>query len=130
MIEGRVRRTSLLSQLLLLLMGILLLYLVVDFGRQVIASYQRQEELQQVERDIAAAQEETQRLEARLNYARSAQAAEAWAREQGWARQGEVPVVIIAPPASLVPEAAQEGQENPASLSPREAWWELFFGER
>jgi hypothetical protein len=130
MIDGRIRRALPISQLLLLLMGILIAYLVADFGRQVIVSYQRQEELRRIESDIEAARQETQWLRDRLNYAQSPKAAEAWARTQGWAKQDEVPVVVIAPPAAVSPGADEGAQQNLEPLSHRDAWWSLFFGER
>jgi cell division protein FtsB len=130
MMERKIRRILPINQFLLLLMGLLILYLVADFGRQVVVSYQRQEDLRQIERKIESAQEETRQLEAWLAYVRSPQAAEAWAREQGWARPDEVPVVVIAPPVASSPGTDQDAQENLGSLSHRDAWWALFFGER
>jgi cell division protein FtsB len=129
MTGDRVRRALPINQLLLLLMGSLILYLVVDFGRQVVSSYQRREELQQIEQQVQGAQQETEQLNARLTYAQSPQAAEEWAREQGWAKEDEVPVVIIAPSA---PDSSGGGSRSPvaaAAPSQREAWWDLFFAE-
>jgi hypothetical protein len=130
MIEGRSHRALAINQVLLLLIVLLLVYLVVDFGRQVVSSYQRQEELRGIERAIESAQNDTRLLEARLNYAESAQAADAWAREQGWAKPDEVPVLVIAPPASSSSTTDGSEQTNSDLLSHREAWWDLFFGER
>jgi cell division protein FtsB len=130
MIEGRIHRTQPINQILLLLMVIVLLYLVADFGRQVVVSRQRQEELKQIECDIESAQEDTRRLEARLDYVQSPQAAEAWAREQGWVKPDEVSVVLIAPPASSSTDMDKGVEEELGPLSHREEWWALFFGEQ
>jgi cell division protein FtsB len=129
MAEGRVRRALPINQLLLLVMSFLILYLVVDFGRQVVSSRHRREELQQIEQSIQAAQQKTEQLKDRLLYAQSPQAAEEWAREQGWAKKGEVPVVIIAPASSETPAAGAVPQANPVTSNPRQAWWDLFFAE-
>jgi hypothetical protein len=130
MIDGRTRRALPIHHLLLVLLAVVLLYLGADFGRQVVASYQRQEDLRRIEGNVESARQETQRLEARLDYARSSQAAEAWAREQGWAKADEVPLVVIAPPASASPATDESAVEDGGSLSNREAWWAFFFGER
>jgi cell division protein FtsB len=130
MIGGRIHRARPINQVLFLLMVIVLVYLVVDFGRQVVVSRQRQEELKQIERDIESAQEDTRRLEARLNYVRSPQAAEAWAREQGWVKSDEIPVVLVAPAASTSTDTDKDVQEELRPLTHREEWWALFFGER
>ena len=129
MTGDRVRRALPINQLLLLLMGFLILYLVVDFGRQVVSSYQRREELQQIEQQVQAAQQESEQLKARLTYAQSAQAAEEWAREQGWAKKDEVPVVIIAPAASISGGGGSRSPVSTAISSHRDAWWDLFFAE-
>jgi hypothetical protein len=123
-----VRRTPFSSQLLLILMGTVLLYLVVNFGRQVAISYQRGQELQQIQERVGLAEERNQELREYQAYANSDAAAEAWARDQGWAKAGEVPVIIVAPPASASPATELPSQESPASY--RQAWWELFFGAR
>jgi len=128
MIGKEVRRTPFISQLLLILMGTVLLYLVVNFGRQVAISYQRGQELQQIQERVALAEERNQELRNHLEYVKSDSATEAWARDQGWAKAGEVPVIIVAPSTAESPAIELPPQELPASY--RKAWWELFFGTR
>ena len=128
MIGKESRRTPFISQLLLILMGTILLYLVVNFGRQVAVSYQQGRELEQIQAKVSLAKEQNQVLLDYLAYAQSDSAAEAWAREQGWAKSGEVPVVVIAPSTAEIPTLESPAQESPASS--RQAWWELFFGTR
>ena len=110
----------------LILMATVLLYLVANFGRQVAVSYQQRQELAQIQEKVRLAEEQNQQLHDYLNYANSDQAAEAWAREQGWAKAGEVPVIVVAPSAAEAPKIETLPQESPASY--RQAWWELFFG--
>jgi type II secretory pathway pseudopilin PulG len=130
MIGKESRRASFVNQILLILIGTLLLYLVVNFGRQVAVSYQRHQELGQVQSQISAAQSRTQELQEYLDYALSDGAAEAWARQQGWAKPGEVPVLIVA--SSTGGSSATQTQpaqaDSPASY--QQSWWELFFGTR
>ena len=128
MIGKETHRTPFISQLLLVLMGTILLYLVVNFGRQVAVSYQQRQELAQIQEKVRLAEEQNQQLHDYLNYANSDQAAEAWAREQGWAKAGEVPVIVVSPPAAEAPAIESLPQESPSSY--RQAWWELFFGTR
>ncbi len=129
MIAREPHRTLSLSQLFLILMGTLLLYLIVNFGRQVAVSYERREELRRVEDQVAAARAETEHLRQYLDYANSDASAEAWARAQGWARPGEVPVIIVAPESTL-PAVPEDAPAPGSPASHRQAWWELFFGAR
>lgn len=129
MIARRTRSTLSLSRFLLIVMGIVLLYLVASFVRQVAISHQAARELEQIEARQTAAAQENERLNAYLVYARSNPAVEKWARDQGWAKAGEVPVVVVAPRSQATPAPAGPAPAaSPASY--RQAWWELFFGTR
>jgi hypothetical protein len=128
MIGKESRRASFVNQILLILIGTLLLYLVVNFGRQVAVSYQRHQELGLVQSQVSVAQSRTQELQEYLDYALSDGAAEAWARQQGWAKPGEVPVLIVSP-STAQPAVTQDQPIQPeSSASYQESWWELFFG--
>lgn len=118
------------SHLLLILGGILILYLVVNFGRQVGVSYQRRQELKQIEQQIESARQEKAALEKALSYAQSPQAAEAWAREQLWSRPDEVPVMVVAPPTEGMPAGQELSEEAMEPGAIRDVWWDLFFGTR
>jgi len=128
MTERSTRKTLPLNQLLLILMGILVLYLLIDFGQQIRISQQQRERLDRLEQEILAAEQEQQQLMDEQAHVQSDEAVEIWARANGLSQPDEVPVVVIAPPG----EPAGPGQQNPSqSLSPdqaREAWWDLFFG--
>jgi cell division protein FtsB len=130
MTNTRIRRALPINQFFLLFVAILLLYLVADFGRQVIVHYQRQEELRQLQARVESAKDQTRLLESWLAYMQSPQAAAAWAREQGWTKPDEVPVVIVAPPAGLAAGSTVGSEAEIGSTAPREAWQELFFGEQ
>jgi len=130
MTDGKVRNSLPIVRILLVLMGVLALYLLANFVRQVAISQQRRSELSDLEQAIADAQEERAELEEALTYAQSDAAVDEWARKIGWARPYEVSVVVIAPAASTSPgeEGSPEGGSGPAL--PRDAWWDLFFGTR
>jgi len=115
------------NQIMLILMGILILYLAVDFGRQVIVSQQQTTELSQVQAQVAASNGQQAMLQAQLEYSRSDAAAEAWAREQGWVKANEVPVVIVAPDTVPAVETQPQGAGSVSGTTLRE-WWNLFFG--
>ncbi len=129
MAERNARTTLPFSHFLLILGGVLILYLVANFGRQVGISYQRRQELKQIEQQIESARQEKAALEKELSYAQSPQAAEAWAREQLWSKPDEVAVMVLAPPANELPAGQEEAKETPKP-DPRDAWWDLFFGAR
>jgi hypothetical protein len=128
--ESKVRFGFPVRQIVLILMTALVLYLAVDFGRQVILSNMRQDDLQQVKDDVAAALQKKQYLEKRLEYVLSPQAAEEWARSVGWVKANEVPVVLVGPTA-VPADAGSEGSLSPADQDAnRTRWWDHFFGDR
>lgn len=127
MIKGERRRVLTFSQILLLLMGIFVVYLVVSFVRQVGVSHQRRAELEQIEDKIAVASQVQAELVRELDYARSDGAVREWALENGMARSDEV-VVLIGWSGRTPVEEVQE--PSPDADAPREAWWDLFFGTR
>ena len=114
----------------LVIMGILILYLGASFARQASISHQRREELHELEAEIVATELENVDLQAHLEYVQSPEAAEEWARENGWAMQDEVSVVVVAPSVHSSPSDTLGTQEEPKPSSNREVWWDLFFGER
>jgi cell division protein FtsB len=114
----------------LVIMGIVILYLGASFARQATISHQRREELRELEAEIAATETENVDLQERLEYAQSPAAAEEWARENGWAKEDEVSVVVVAPSVQSSPSDTHGTTEEPKPSSNREAWWDLFFGER
>jgi cell division protein FtsB len=119
-----------LSNLLLIATGLVILYMGSSFVQQIGTHRQRREELDQLEQRVETARQEGILLQQELEYVQSAEAAEAWARENGWARSDEVPVVVVAPTADPY---KQEGSTLEGDDSPRsgpEIWWDLFFGER
>jgi hypothetical protein len=118
------------GQIVLILMGVLVLYLAVDFGRQVILSHQRHDELRAIQSQISASAEHQADLQKRLEYGQSDAAAEAWARSQGWVKANEVPVVLVAPAGTGSSETQGNGSGGSASDSVPDKWWDLFFGNR
>jgi hypothetical protein len=129
MTDRKARRAWSLRHLLLIMMGAMILYLGAGFAQKVGLSLERRDDLRLLEGQIAQAKQQEAALSAELEYMRSSAAAEAWARENGWAREDEVAVVLVAPPSSD-PLSSREGMR--ASLEPasiRQQWWELFFGD-
>ena len=128
MLVGKTRKALPLSQILLISMGILVVYLVVSFVRQVGVSHQRHEELRQLEGMVDAALQERARLEEKLADTASEEAVRQWALANGLTKPDEVLVVI--PPSDLEPVVEQVSEEASTAVSPREAWWNFFFGTR
>lgn len=130
MTDRKAYRAWSLRHILLILMGAMILYLGAGFVQKVSVSLERRGELRLLEEQIAMAHREEASLEAELEYMRSAAAAEAWARENGWARENEVAVVVVAPP-SVAPASTGGGPGTGlGSSSIRDQWWDLFFGRR
>lgn len=128
MFNRKIRQNIWISRILLILSGFLAVYMLVGFGRLFRVYQHQRRELEQIEQKIQAAREEQTQLQSLLEYAQSDAAAEEWARQNGMAKSGEIPVVIIAPSVDLEP---QQSQRMPGGVpaSPREMWWELFFGK-
>lgn len=129
MTDGNFRRAFPYRLILSILMGVVILYLAVTFVMQTGVSLELRDKLRRVEQEIAAAEKANSELEARLDYVSSDDAAEEWARENGWARPDEVLVVVMAPESQTSPgdELRQEDAVRPASN--RDSWWDLFLGE-
>jgi cell division protein FtsB len=117
-------------RILFILVVVLIGYLVVSFVRQVAVSQQRKEELGRLDEAVAAALAEQSDLEDGLEYAQSVAAVEEWALANGYAPPDEVAVIVVESASSSL-AGSQESQERKLGEdAPREAWWELFFGER
>ena len=129
MTDGNFRRAFPYRLIISSLMGVVILYLAGSFVMQTGASLDLRDKLRRIEQEITAAEKANSELEARLDYVSSDDAAEEWARENGWARSDEVLVVVLAPESEASPgdEPRQEGAVRPTSN--RDSWWDVFFGE-
>ena len=116
--------------ILSLLIGAVLLYLAVSFVMQIGVSLDLQDKVRRLDKDITAAEQANAALEARLDYVSSDDAAEEWARQNGWAKPDEVLVVVLAPEAEGPPPDGRQQEEEVRPITNRESWWNLFFGER
>ena len=129
MINGNLRRAFPYRLILSVLMGAVLLYLVANFVMQTGERLDLRDKLHRIEQDIAAAEKANLELKARLDYVSSDDAAEEWARENGWARSDEVLVVVLAPESETSPGVESSPAEDVGPASNRDSWWNLFFGE-
>ena len=128
MASENTRSTSLINQLLLLLMAAMLLYLIAGFAHQVTVSREQQKELDRVGQQVAAELAERERLESDLAQAHSEAAIDAWVHENIWGAEGEV-VVAPARGSEMHSDDGQMAPEDAVSGdSPQDAWWDLFFG--
>ena len=129
MINGNLRRAFPYRLILSVLMGTVLLYLVANFAMQAGERLDLRDKLHRIEQDIATAEKANSELKARLDYVASDDAAEEWARENGWARSDEVLVVVLAPESQTSPGVESSPAEDVEPASSRDSWWNLFFGE-
>jgi cell division protein FtsB len=130
MTDGKIRRAFPYRIILSSLMGVVILYLAVTFVLQTSVSLELRDKLGHLEQEIATAEKANSGLKARLDYVSSNDAAEEWARENGWARPDEVLVVVLAPSAEASPGDQLHQDEEVRPASNRDSWWDLFFGER
>jgi hypothetical protein len=129
MINGGLRKAVPYRLILSVLMGVVILYLVGNFVVQAGVRLDLRDKLHRIEQEIAATEKANSELESRLDYMSSDDAAEAWARENGWAKPDEVLVVVLAPEGEAVPSAGSSPAEKAGPATSRDSWWDLFFGE-
>lgn len=129
MADGNMRNLLPFRLILFILMIVVIAYLGFGFARQAVASQQRREALRKIEQQVAVAQKEAEWLEERLRYTQSPEAAEEWARENVWVKDGEVSVVVVAPTTVEVPLSGRGADVEAGAGSNHEAWWALFLGE-
>jgi len=130
MTDGKIRRVLPYRLILSILMAAVLLYLAATC---IVRTHDRlalRGRLDRIDEEIAAAEKENAELGARLDYVSSNDAAEEWARDNGWAREDEVLVVVLAPDSETAERAQLQQEDASTSTSNRDSWWDLFFGER
>jgi cell division protein FtsB len=130
MTRGKARKAFPLRLMIVLLLGLVLAWFGARFVQQVGVSLERRAELDQIDEEISIVQQETARLEDRLTYVQSPEAAEEWARGNGWAKQDEVSIAVVAPSTQPSPDGGAMPGDEARLGSNRETWWDLFFAER
>ena len=130
MTDGKTHRAFPYRLILSLLMAAVLLYLAVTSILQTGVSLDLEDKVQRLDQDFTAAERANAELEKRLEYVSSDDAAEEWARQNGWARSDEVLVVVLAPEAGDSPGDRLPQDQEVTPVSNRDTWWNLFFGER
>ncbi|MGQ9628099.1 MAG: FtsB family cell division protein [Anaerolineae bacterium] len=123
---SKIKRPALISfaQFVAIVVATIVLSLVVDFGRKAAANYRIQQERERLRLEVAAAQEEYQRLLERKAYVRTDEYVEKVAREElKWAKPGETVVVIKTIPRRAFP-APPPVQESPPVVKRASHWQE------
>ena len=128
--DGKARMSRFFSQLLMIFVGIVVVYLVVDFGGTVIASRHLNRDLEDLRARLRATNKEQRRLEDRVRYAYSEQAVDVWAREIGLSKENEVAVTLLNYGEAPEPPVREKPRTTPASIPARRVWWDLFFAEQ
>ena len=131
--DGKARMARFFSQLLMILVGIVVVYLVMNFGGQVMDSRRQHEEMKESQAQLEVVYAEQKELEDRLRYAYSVEAVDAWRRKHGLVHEDEVAVIIVDYDKALeAPETPvrERPRTTPASIPARRVWWDLFFAEQ
>ncbi len=104
--------------------------ITVNLINQLLIARHLEQELVAAGERVRALQATTQALEARVEYERSDAAVEAWARDLGLAREGDVVIVPELVP-TLEPAASPVVAPAPTPLPPLppnwQRWWRAFF---
>lgn len=139
MLRGRVRRwlvatfpgsgRTLASLALIAMLLIMTGGMAVNLVNQLVIARHLERELAAANDQVASLQATTQALEARLEYERSDAAAETWARDLGFAREGDVVIVPErAPEVALATAPAAVPSPVPLPPPPNwQRWWQAFF---
>lgn len=117
-------------QALLLVIVAVVVYMGAGFVHQIFVGREQREVLQGIESQIEVANQEQVALQAQLEYGQSPQAAEQWARENGWAQADEQLVIVVAPNADPAAGSGEIPAEPATPESIRDSWWDLFFADR
>ncbi|MDM8526674.1 hypothetical protein QUF58_00565 [Anaerolineales bacterium HSG24] len=130
--EKKPRKISVFQVVVVLILAIVL-FLVVDLGRQAAANYQVQREAELLSQQLMLAKEHQNELLSRRSYVASDLFVEQVARKElKWAKNGET-VLVILPHAEesklfMKTETATMQTVN-TSQTPPQAWWTVFFGD-
>ncbi len=104
--------------------------LVWGFGQQLALARQMRAEEMRLEQAVMAEQDHHDDLNAHLEYVKSDQYVEHWARAK--VKMGKPGEVVVVPPADPGEELAVDAQPTPVLESKVQPfwveWWELFFG--
>ena len=131
MSNEKVHSTPLINQILVVLLGAMLLYLVVSFIHQVNVSRQQLEELDRIEQKVGVGLEKSKELEGLREYIESDEVVEWWARTNAWGKADEIVIATVGDSREPSSPDAQTGtQESTSANAPRDAWWNLFLGTR
>jgi cell division protein FtsB len=128
--DGKARMARFFSQLLMILVGIVVVYLVMDFGRQVVASGRLNEDLKESQARLDKVYEEQKELEDRVRYAYSVEAVDDWRRIHGLVNENEVAVIVVDYDEAPEAPVRETPRTTPASIPARRVWWDLFFAEQ
>ncbi len=128
--DAKARTTRFFSQLLMILVGIVVIYLVMDFGRQVMAMHRVHRELDELQARLDDVLEEQRQLEGKVRYAYSEQAVHDWALRHGLVKENEVAITIVDLATTPEPPILETPRTSPASIPARRIWWDLFFAQQ
>ena len=114
------------------------LLLAINFGNRITAGQRAQESLRSVQGEIATLEAEQGSLHDELDYVRSDQYVELWARSDGkMAREGEVLVIPVPAVEGAALAATPAPETSPPSLQIEDQpivenwrlWWALFIDD-
>jgi cell division protein FtsL len=126
--RSRARRSSLFTQTLLWITGLVCLALLAGSVTQAWTNYQLNQSLQQLQQLTQQMQQDHDKLQQQVGYYQDPAVIESEARQQmGYAQPGDHVVVVV--PGSYKQQGQSPAQPmGNSSLGFWQAWWDFFFG--
>jgi cell division protein FtsB len=116
------------KRILWIFLVVILFFLVLDFNNRVSDLLRLNADRDDIATKVANLQATEQSLKGQIAFATSDAAVEEWARSQGHLiREGDVPIVPIAPP-NYTPEPIVTPIPTPQPVENWQVWQALFFG--
>ena len=106
------------------------LFVMVDFGRRTTAGHYVSQAEKRLTEEIQAELELHQHLMTHLEYVKTDEYVERWARQQAhMARPGDQPIIVITPdaPPAPIPHRIQDETPQLVTSANWHHWWRLFF---
>jgi cell division protein FtsB len=107
---------------------VILVFLLMDFNQRMVLLSRLRGHEKQLTQKYEELETTLTALETELAYTESDEAVEKWAREEaGMIQEGDIPIVLLAPPGPIATEPAPQTSVIEA-VKKWEIWQELFFG--
>ncbi len=117
------------KRVIVIILAIVLVLLFMDFNQRMVLLSKLRSQEKDLTQKYAQLESTRDALKTELAYAKSDQAVEEWAREEGGMIQsGDIPIVLL-PPSNPIPIKPTPQEAVVDEIEKWEIWQELFFGK-